>query len=202
MTKSLESPLPSTSKKEAIIKEAFTVFNQYGFQSTAVDKILENSSISKRTLYKYFRSKEELIVATIHYYSDTLMNTLAQELSVRGNTPTEKLMALFDLKQEALEANDFTGCFAIHSKTEYNGRDEQRYADIDSTCDLFFKALEGFILRLCKEAGCLKPKKVARQILILLNGTIVSGQIMKDPGVALLTKELVDKLLQESLPKK
>ncbi|MBY0402666.1 MAG: TetR/AcrR family transcriptional regulator [Cyanobacteria bacterium] len=160
MTKSLEKPPPSASKKEAIIKEAFTVFNQYGFQSTAVDKILENSSISKRTLYKYFRSKEELIVATIHYYSDTLMNTLAQELSVRGNTPYEKLMALFDLKQEALEAKDFTGCFAIHSKTEYNGRDEERYADIESACDLFLKHWKGLSSVCAKKRGVSNPKKL------------------------------------------
>ena len=57
--------IEDSAKKQDIIRLAYDVFYKHGFHATGVDKLLNDSGISKRTMYKYFRSKEELIAATI-----------------------------------------------------------------------------------------------------------------------------------------
>ncbi len=51
-----------------MISAAYSLFYKNGFHATGVDAIMEKAGISKRTLYKYFASKEALIVASIEYY--------------------------------------------------------------------------------------------------------------------------------------
>jgi AcrR family transcriptional regulator len=50
-------------KKEEIIKAAEDLFFTDSFDGTSMDVIAKNSEFSKRTLYKYFVSKEELFSA-------------------------------------------------------------------------------------------------------------------------------------------
>lgn len=50
------------SKKEDIINTALDLFNQIGYNATGVDKIIAESNVAKMTFYKYFPSKESLIM--------------------------------------------------------------------------------------------------------------------------------------------
>ncbi len=50
--------------KEQIIQESIKLFNQYGYKFS-MDNLSKNLKISKKTLYKYFTSKEEIITYII-----------------------------------------------------------------------------------------------------------------------------------------
>jgi len=41
------------------------VINKYGYRATGISKIFEESGVAKMTLYKHFKSKEYLIIATL-----------------------------------------------------------------------------------------------------------------------------------------
>lgn len=49
--------------KENIIDCAISLFKEKGFQETYMEKIAEESDISKGTLYNYFQDKESILVA-------------------------------------------------------------------------------------------------------------------------------------------
>ncbi len=51
---------------ERIIKRAGELFSQYGIQSVRTDDISNELGISKKTFYKYFVSKEELVICVTH----------------------------------------------------------------------------------------------------------------------------------------
>ncbi|SSR84832.1 Putative transcriptional regulator [Acinetobacter baumannii] len=55
------------SKKEDIINTALELFNQIGYNATGVDKIIAESNVAKMTFYKYFPSKESLIMECLHH---------------------------------------------------------------------------------------------------------------------------------------
>ena len=93
----------STTKKDDIIHNAYEAFYKHGFHATAVDKLLEDSGISKRTLYKYFRSKEDLIVATIAHYQHVTFQKVVEALAKHAKNPKDKILKIFDLKREGLE---------------------------------------------------------------------------------------------------
>lgn len=48
------------SKREVILSSAIRVFTKKGFAATSMDEIVEDSGVSKRTIYNYFQSKEKL----------------------------------------------------------------------------------------------------------------------------------------------
>jgi AcrR family transcriptional regulator len=52
--------------KERIINQAVRSFSERGFRKVTLDEISADLGVSKKTLYKFFRSKEELIKAVIH----------------------------------------------------------------------------------------------------------------------------------------
>ena len=48
--------------KQKILKAALSAFKKQGYSSTSMDMILDESCVSKATLYNYFPSKEELFL--------------------------------------------------------------------------------------------------------------------------------------------
>jgi TetR/AcrR family transcriptional regulator, biofilm operon repressor len=52
--------------KDKIIKKSTQLFLKYGFKSVTVDEIAEAVGASKKTLYKHFENKEEIIVGSLN----------------------------------------------------------------------------------------------------------------------------------------
>lgn len=48
-------------KKEQVITVARDLFHKYGFKKVSMDEIAKYSGVTKKTIYSYFKSKEELL---------------------------------------------------------------------------------------------------------------------------------------------
>ena len=61
------SPRPDVSdeRKSQILKAAESVFTQKGFDEARMDDIADKTGLSKGTLYLYFKSKDDLIIAIL-----------------------------------------------------------------------------------------------------------------------------------------
>ena len=55
----------SVSTRERLIETAADLFYAQGIHSSGIDAVVARSGFSKPTLYRYFRSKEELITAVL-----------------------------------------------------------------------------------------------------------------------------------------
>ena len=53
--------------KEDIVKRALNDFMQYGFKTFTMDDLANKMGISKKTLYEYFPSKNDLVETTLDY---------------------------------------------------------------------------------------------------------------------------------------
>ena len=49
------------SKKEEIIKGARELFRIYGYKKVTMDEIAQKSNVTKKTIYSYFKDKDDLI---------------------------------------------------------------------------------------------------------------------------------------------
>ena len=54
-------------KREEIIRIAAELFQENGFERTSMSTISERLGGSKATLYGYFKSKEDLLLAVVHH---------------------------------------------------------------------------------------------------------------------------------------
>ncbi len=86
---------PDTSeiRKNQILDAATKVFVRQGFQHARMDDIVEESGLSKGTLYWYFKSKEDIINAILHRLFTGDIEHL-ESLLQAGGTASERLMQL------------------------------------------------------------------------------------------------------------
>ena len=74
-------------KRREIVEVAAQLFEELGYDRTSMSLISERVGGSKATLYGYFKSKEELLLATLDYdvneQADRLMNALLSQDDLR-----------------------------------------------------------------------------------------------------------------------
>lgn len=75
----------ANKKRNTIIKAATEMFLKEGFNAASMDKIAQAAPVSKATLYKYFDSKNALLVAVIEELCASLFQTM-NEVSTEANT--------------------------------------------------------------------------------------------------------------------
>lgn len=193
--KTIYKETSKTTKREEIVARAYAVFYRHGLHSTGVDTVLADSGISKRTLYKYFRTKEELIEAVVNYYQQQVFEKIPPEVAARSSDPKQQILSLFDLKTEAFEMSDFGGCFVVNAKLEFKGKE----APIEAACGKFYELFEGYVESLCRAAQCANAEKTAHQLMILFVGGVVLGQVHHDAVVIATAKEMARTLLEHGI---
>lgn len=90
----------SNNKILNLFQTSCMLFTQYGFHNVGVNTIVNEGSISKMTLYKYFPSKEKLINACVKYQKDKL---------------TEQIIHIKDLTNDISEVDKLKKIFFTHT---------------------------------------------------------------------------------------
>src|SRR3979490_2401240 len=82
--------------RERILTTAYRLFGWHGLQRVGVDRVIEEAGVAKSTLYRHFRSKDELLVAVLER-RDMLWTQgwLRSRVEQLASTPTDRLLAIF-----------------------------------------------------------------------------------------------------------
>jgi AcrR family transcriptional regulator len=159
--------------RDRILEAAYDLFSHHGLQAVGINAILERSGVAKRTLYRHFSSKEELIVEFLRLREQRwTKDWLQREVERRADTPDERLLAIFDVFDEWFQDDDLEGCSFINVLLETPDRESTvRQASVDHLAEI-----RRFLERLAAEAGVEKPDDFARRWHILMKGSIVAAQ--------------------------
>ena len=88
----------SEERKDQIMNAAEGVFSQKGFNDARMDDIAEETGLSKGTLYLYFKSKEDLVIAIL----DRMFKEVFQGLKARKNTESSATEAIWRFTEDAI----------------------------------------------------------------------------------------------------
>jgi len=81
----------SQETRRLVLESAIRAFARRGYASTSVDTILEETGLSKPTLYYYFENKADLFRAILAFAYDETFR-LMNEATARGGTAEETLV--------------------------------------------------------------------------------------------------------------
>ncbi len=84
-----------------IVDAASELAEKGGFEGVRLRDVAEASGVALGTLYRYFRSKEDILVFVLAEELDALEKSLAQR-PAKGDTPRERAGAVFHLTTRAL----------------------------------------------------------------------------------------------------
>jgi AcrR family transcriptional regulator len=182
-------------KKLEIVKWAFDRFYEGGFHATGIDTAIAGSGISKRTVYKYFPSKEELIEAVLVHYGEFVMHELFDPVAAIKD-PRKQIVAFFDVRKTMIDENPTRGCLGIKASQEYAGKHE----GILALGRIAASKVEQRFIELCRRAGFTQPVKLGKQINVLFQGALLLAHVSGDSSSFVSAKGAVSTLLERAAP--
>lgn len=101
----------ASDTRDRILSVAARLFEAGGFEGTAVAAILREAGVNSGSLYHFFSSKEDLLVAVLEKYVATLEPALLGAADRAADDPLEKVFALVELYRGRLLVSGFErGC--------------------------------------------------------------------------------------------
>jgi AcrR family transcriptional regulator len=161
------------SARERILETAYELFSRHGVRAVGVDRIVADSGVAKMSLYRHFRSKDELVLAFLQQREQRwTMEWLDAEARSRGETGTERLLAIFDIFDEWFRRPDYEGCSFINVLLEYDELEHPiRLATVEHLA-----TIRGLVRGYVEQAGVGDSDAVARQWHLLMKGSIVAAR--------------------------
>jgi len=163
----------SASKRDELVQKALKVFYREGFHATGMDKLVAETKISKTSMYKHFRTKEDLILATLRLRDEQFRNNFVRRVEELATAPKDKLLAAFDALGEWFAEESFKSCMFIKASSEY----QDKKHPIHATAAEHKRLLADYFENLAKEAGLKNAENLSRQLLLLIEGAIVIAHL-------------------------
>ncbi len=184
-----------TDKYEKILKAAEQLFEANGFHATGVEAIASVSGVTKRTLYKHFGSKEGLIEAVLRRHHDQTMDCMRSRVAKTDAGSGKKLLVCLDLYQDWFFKPCFAGCIFIKTLNEFQQGSEKLFTFAAQT-----KAdLHDYITEIAREENVAKPERLADQLQLILEGSIVVAQCGRKKESVRTARELAENLISQAL---
>lgn len=158
-------------KYEQLVDSAMWLFYRQGFHATGVDLLSKEAEITKKTLYRYFPTKEALVQAALRHRDEVFLARIQARVEVLPLT--ERPAGYIDFILEWTREADFHGCAFINAAAEYPD-----HADAVHVIAAEHKqAIRRYLERLCTEAGLATPEAAAWQLFLIGEGLTVSAQV-------------------------
>jgi AcrR family transcriptional regulator len=171
-----------------IAEVAAALFYRDGIHAVGVDRVAATAGLTKRTLYRHFRSKDELIAAS-------LRRAPRVQFPEHG-PPADRILGAFDMLETFLDGSDYRGCPYIIFTAELTepGHPARRLIE-----HLLAKRRAWFRDR-ALEAGLQHPDDVAEQLDVLFDGAAASGAKRGNLIAARTAKRLALMVLASASP--
>lgn len=161
------------TKRDELVQKALKAFYQNGFNATGMDALVKETGISKTSMYKHFRTKEDLILAVLRLRDENFRNWLYRRMEELAKSPMDQLIAMFDALEEWFREPGFKGCMFIKASSEYQDASHP----IHKQSADHKRMLEQYVTELATKAGLTNPGELARQLLLLKEGAIVTAHL-------------------------
>ena len=184
-----------TDARERLLSAAYELFSRDGVQATGVDAIIERSGVARQTMYRHFRSKQDLVLAFLARREQVwTRDWLQAESARRARTPREQLLAIFDVFDGWFRAPGFEGCSFINVMLEH----PDEHHPLHVAAAEYLAGIREFIQGLAAQAGVREPEPFARQWHILMKGAIVAAG-EGDRDAALRARAIGEPLLAHAI---
>ncbi len=186
----------STPRKTHLLETAQDLFNRHGYHRTGIDKIMQASGVSKTTLYKYFRTKEDLVLELLAQRSAAILDTMNMRVSdlVTGDeeaSSRERVGAIVDVISDWVAGDAFCGCNFIRAVSEYEPENEA----ITKLARQHKAAVKGLIREQLIGVPKAQCEQLAEDIMLIIDGAIVSAHVRERADAMASARRLINLLL-------
>jgi len=157
-----------------LIEAATRLFCRNGIAATGIDAIVAEAGTAKTTLYKIFKSKNDLIAAVLQA-EDVRWRAWFLAAVADPPSPRDKLDAIFPALKKRLGEENYTGSIFINAVGEHP-RDEARLRELAIQHKSF---IINHIRDFARAAGAAGPDIFADQIGMLIDGAVAAAMVTR-----------------------
>lgn len=161
-----------------------------GICATGMDAIVKESGVARKTIYRHFPNKDELVAEALRERDVRWMRWFIDAGS-RAKTPRARLLACFDALEQWFAAPEFRGCAFINAAGETGDAD----GPIRAVAKEHKAKLREYLRQLAAELPARNPDDMASSLLILIDGAITVALVTGRKEAAREAQRLARKLL-------
>jgi AcrR family transcriptional regulator len=191
--------MPRTSERtrRRILDAAYALFRRRGYSRVSMDEIASATSVTKRTLYYHYESKDQLLAAVLeaqHELALAAFRTFGDRLSGTPEAIIEELfrqLAVWSDKPR-WAGSGFTRL--VIELADLPGHPARVIARRHKA------QLEAHLAELLARTGVVQPRDLAREIILLSEGAISLILVHGNRGYAAAAARAAKRLVQSHVP--
>ena len=191
-----DGPFPQNadrpSARKRIFDTASELFYRKGIRAVGVETIAEEAKTTKMSLYRSFPSKDELVAEWLRDHDIKFWQTWDATSRKFPANPRKQLKAAFTLLAKHVVDPHARGCPMANAAVELTDKDHPARKVIEA-----HKAkLRTRLAEMCARLGARKPRLLADQLFLLMEGAQISTQILGVRGPARNVARAAESLIE------
>jgi len=162
--------------KDRLIIAARDLFWSHGYEATTLAEIVKKAEVNSGSLYYFFKTKEELLLAVLDWYMENLFPQLIEPILAHISDPIERVFALLDGYRKALVATGCTYGCPIGNLTLELGDSLPRARE---KLAKNFEGWRQWVRKFLEEAGSRLPENLDRNEVATFVLTVMEGGVMQ-----------------------
>ena len=201
MTARMSAAAPKTREgnttRDRIVAAAAKLFYAEGIRAVGVDAVAEKAGVTKRTLYYHFRSKDDLVAAYLEGRDQPNLALFRQWFEETPGALPAKVEGIFRNLARAARHPKWKGCGFLRTSAELANLPGHPAIKIGAAHK---KKFERWLCEIFAEAGIATPEELARQMLLLLDGSFAVVLLHRDASYMETAGAAAAKLVAAALP--
>ena len=170
--------------RERVFAVAADLFYRKGIRAVGVEEIVNEAGVAKISLYRSFKSKDDLIVAYLEQRNTEFWQQWEERFADVENDPRALLHAIMDYLARRTTQAGYRGCPFINFAVEFPDPSHPGHRVVEINKREWRRRFTA----IAEALGAPKPKLLADSLLLLVEGTYAISQTLggpKGPGVAI-----------------
>jgi len=167
----ISAKLEGIAPRARILLAASELFYRFGVHPVGVETIAEAALTNKMTLYRHFRSKDDLIVAYVEQFANENIAVLDRLLGDEAGSPEQKLGAWVDHIEDILTNDRERGCALANAAVELDVRHPAR-----AVIEGYKQRKHDRLVEVFRAARYREPEMLADEVFLLFEGARISLQ--------------------------
>ena len=169
-----DSPEPTQpTTRQRILDIAGDLFFRKGYRAVGVDTIVQEAGVAKMTLYRYFPSKDDLIVAYLEQVNQVFWDWFDAAIGPFEGEPRRQLAAVFAALEKLVKSPKCYGCAFLAAASEFPELDSPGHR----VALAHKQAVRDRFHGLAGQAGARQPDVLADQLLLLMDGAFAAVRV-------------------------
>jgi AcrR family transcriptional regulator len=163
--------------RDKVLAAAADLFYRKGIRAVGVEEIVKEAGVAKISLYRSFRSKDDLIVAYLEARNAEFWRNWDEAFSKYVDDPRTQLRAVMTYLARRTTAPGYRGCPFINYAVEFPVASHPGHRVVEANKREWRRRL----VAIARALGAPEPKRTADRLMLLVEGAYAISQTLKGP---------------------